>query len=321
MIEACQHRKWPSLSDLDRRKVRKGFRSPIRKAVEGDPEFAWLHEIADKLEPTVRQRFIEAIERIRASGDDEALRAALQAEDVDATLRALGLDDSLPANLSSALVHPLEDAFLEAARATPGATLGAQLAYRFDIGRPQSLAFLRSYDLGLIRQISDETREAVRTVVADAFAHGGHPYDQARAIRQFIGLTTRQSQAVLNYRDALVEEERPIEQVDRMTERYRQRMLRLRARNIARTTTIDASNAGAQSSWSQAADMQLLNRVTFRQGWGVAPDDRLCVFCAAVPLLNPNGVPLGGLFQTPLGPVRRPTLHPQCRCYLYAMAF
>jgi len=53
----------------------------------------------------------------------------------------------------------------------------------------------------------------------------------------------------------------------------------------------------------------------------VTPDDRLCEYCEAVPDMNPDGVPLGGQFQTPLGPVDGPTLHPQCRCIVYLMSF
>ncbi len=144
---------------------------------------------------------------------------------------------------------------------------------------------------------------------------------QAREIRQLVGLTRRQAQAVDNYNAALVEEGRKPDQIERMTAKYRDKMLNRRAMNLARTETTNASTAGTQAAWDQAADKGLLNRVTLRQGWGVTPTDALCPICAAIPGMNPDGVPLGGFFATPIGPVSGPTVHPQCLCYVFIKDF
>ncbi len=81
--------------------------------------------------------------------------------------------------------------------------------------------------------MTDETRLAVRDVVQRAVERGGAPKVQAREIRQLVGLTRRQATAVDNYQAALKEEDRPPEQVERMTARYRDKMLNMRANNIA----------------------------------------------------------------------------------------
>jgi hypothetical protein len=45
--------------------------------------------------------------------------------------------------------------------------------------------------------------------------------------------------------------------------------------------------------------------------WIVTPDDRLCAYCAS---MDGQRVGLGEDFQSGLGPVHEPPLHPQCRC-------
>lgn len=304
--------------------IRKTWRSTlIRKAGEADESaYDWLHKIADAAVPKVRQLFLEAIERIKTAVKTQELQAAIESGNVDAVVRVLDLEQEMKTALGPEITKPLEDAMLEAGRETPAKTFptgGGRLSMRFDMANPRVADFVRQYDFGLIRQVSQETRDAIRGVVLDAMQFGGHPREQARQIREMIGLTTRQSQAVINYRSALEEEERPADQIERMTAKYRQKMLRLRAENIARTETLRAANAGQDLAWRQAADGGLLNSSSLRIGWLVTPDDRLCEFCEAVPDLNPDGIKLGESFDTDFGPVQYPPLHPQCRCTRYIL--
>ena len=62
-----------------------------------DPD--WLLEIADQAKPAVRAAFLEALRRVRNTVQDVELRDAVQRGDVQAALRALGIDDALPAAL------------------------------------------------------------------------------------------------------------------------------------------------------------------------------------------------------------------------------
>lgn len=320
MIEGCVHRKWPDLRTMHISKIQQTWRTPIAKATEPPPsDYDWLLSIADQLLPTVREAFIQAVMRLRNSFDAARLRVALESGNVDTVLAELNLDAAIPATLGPALTAPLEDGFAEAGRAAPShvppALTGGQMQMRFDLTRPESTTFLRQYDMGLIKQVSDDTRSAIRTIVQNAMQYGGHPTQQAKQIKSMIGLLPRQAQAVSNYRGALEEEGRSADQVDRMADKYSDRLLRLRAETIARTETLRSSNQGQLASWKQAQSQGLL-RSTFRAQWLVTPDDRLCVYCAAVPAMNIGGVALGGMFNTPLGPVMCPPLHPNCRCIL-----
>lgn len=315
------------------------WRSPLAKAIDPEPDYQWLMDIADKADPKVRQAFLDAIDQVKAGIEDAALRDAVASGDVNQVLDVLGIDQSLGPALSVGLGAPLQAAFLEAS--AQAVTRGG-LDMRFDISNPKATEFLRTYDFGLIRQLTTDTREGIRRIVADAFAYGGHPYDQAHQIRDLIGLTDSQAAAVASFRnlletgdrDALTralrdrrfdptldrtlgeDAERDLtgDEIDRQVGRYAERMLNARAENIARTETIRAANAAQNAAWDQAADKGLLNRDTLRRQWLVTEDDRLCIYCAEVPDMNPDGVGLGGYFETPLGPVKFPPLHPQCRC-------
>lgn len=351
MIDCCVHGN-RSIKQLGHQRLVKTWRTPIEKAAGDDPEaqYKWLHDIADAAADDVRAAFLRAIREIRGTIKEAELREALETRNVESVIRALDLDREIADRLRTDMVPKLEDAMIEAGRTAPTASMpkGAELRMRFDLANPHTTRFLQSYDMQLIRQISDDTRAAVRNVVQQAFRFGGHPSEQARQIKQLIGLTDNQVGIVANFRRKLEEGDRDAlnnelrdrrfdptleralgelgegldeDQIDIMVARYADRMLAARAETIARTETINAAQAGQQLAWEQASDKGLLARSKVRQGWLVTPDDRLCIYCAVIPAMNPEGVPLGGYFQTPLGPTRRPTLHPKCRCSLFLMAF
>lgn len=351
----CVHAPKRDLSKtLPSERVAKTWRTPFEKATEpADPDYQWLHDIADSAAPEIRKAFLDAIARIRGTIQEAKLRAALESGNIDEVMQVLGLDRDLSV-IEPYLMKPLTDIVSEtgsaAGDATPAlAERGGSLAMRFDMVNPNTIQAVRTYGFNLIRQISDDTRDGIRSIVAHAMEYGGHPYEQARQIRQLIGLTESQADAVSNFRHLLETRDREAltralrdkrfdgtlrralgenptadlsqDQIDRVVQRYGERMLNARAENIARTETINAARLGTQNAWVQATENGWLDRAKVRQGWMVTPDDRLCMWCAAVPLLNPSGVPLGQSFETPLGPVDGPTLHPQCRCILYLMAF
>lgn len=351
-MNPCCRNEVLTVKGLQSRTLAQIWRSPVRKAGEPpEAEYRWLHRIADAAAADVRLRFLKAIEQIRGTVEEAKLLAAIETGSVDQVVAALGLDEKMAEALRSSLLPPLEDTVIESGRTAPAASMpkGAEIQMRFDLANPNTTRFLRSYEFDLIRQVSDDTRTAIRGVVQHAFQYGGHPKEQARQIKEMIGLTDNQTKAVQNFRQMLESGDRqalqrelrdrrfdpslrralgrnadaglPKSKIDTMVSRYRDRMLQARATNIARTETINAAQAGQQMAWEQAADKGLLSRSTLKQGWLVTPDDRLCLICAAIPLLNPDGVSLGGYFATPVGPVKRPTVHPQCRCSLYLMAF
>lgn len=349
----CSHARRPDIAKSAGRTFRKTWRTVIEKVTQpsGAQNYQWLHDIADAAVSEQVKAFLDAVKQLRTSVIDKDLGDAIESRDIGRIVNLLGTEQAVHASLDT-LQAPMFDVVSEAGTAAIDATpaladKGGALAMRFDMLNPNTVQAMRSYGFNLVRQISNDTRNGLRQIGLQAMQYGGHPYEQARQMKQLIGLTETQAAAVGNFRNLLETGSRDAldralrdrrfdstldralgadavvdltpEKIDRMVGRYADRMLTMRAETIARTETISAARLGTQMAWEQAAEHGLLNRTTLRQGWLTTPDDRLCPDCSEVPDLNEDGVPLGGKFETPLGPVDGPTLHPNCRCVLYLM--
>jgi hypothetical protein len=220
------------------------------------------------------------------------------------------------------------------------------IAVRFNSLDPNAVAYLQANEMKLIREVTDETRAAIRALVETGYTAGVNPNEFAIQIRQVIGLTKWQSQRVANFRKALEAVHLPDNQnnpltrqlrdrrhdptllkarktgsplsdaqIDDMVEKYQKRWLAYRSRTIARTESIRTANAAAQESWRQLGAKGIFAPGAMRRFWLVALDDRVCPECLAIPGMNPNGVGLEEPFHTPFGDIDNAPLHPNCRCY------
>lgn len=205
-------------------------------------------------------------------------------------------------------------AFAYAAPATL-TSLSAIVAPSLTLRFPAAEQFARGYSYDLITRVSDKTRGAVQDTLLRALQEGGHPYEQARMIRDSLGLLPQHANAVENYRKSLVEQGRSPAQIASMTERYRTKLINYRAKMVARTETIRAQNAGQYALWQQAVQQGFLERPVLR--WVTATDERVCEWCGA---LDGTTVELGDDFAISNGKngysEPHPPLHPQCRCAL-----
>lgn len=161
----------------------------------------------------------------------------------------------------------------------------------------------------MLVQVTDDIREIIRMLVAEANARGLVPDQLARMLLSVVGLTQRQAQAVSNFRERLEEEGVDPEVAQRRAERYAQAQQRLRAMTIARTETISAINAGQQMLWNQAVQRGAIKANEFERMWIVTDDDLLDTKVCE-PLTDARA-PLDGPFP---GNVMYPPAHPNCRC-------
>jgi hypothetical protein len=201
--------------------------------------------------------------------DLQALADAISRGDYDGALRTLGVDVGFAQALQGvgaeglkSFQNAVQGAYLAGGQAAIQ-TLPRQAAVNgvFDLLNPRSIDFIRSYSFALIHDISDTQRELIRNILMRAFTEGGHPFQQAREIRNSIGLTPRQEQAVANYRKALqnnsmialqrelrdrrfdrsvngaINAGQPLDQgrIDKLVDRYRERYINYRGKVIART--------------------------------------------------------------------------------------
>ncbi len=328
-------------------------------------------EAADGMVTRVATAFLRTVQVAQNAIPLKELEVAIENKDVNAALQALNLEARLAQAAKGVGIGPQQTSFQEALKDTfqAGAqaelqqlqrtkvskadltdiglavadSIGVKLA--FDLLNEEAVAFLSAYTFDLIRQISSDAQRAIQATLVEAFREGGHPYEQARNIRQAVGLTDTQIRAVTNFQRALsggpeslrealrrgLRDKRfdgtllssieqggilSANQIQKMTDRYYERYLKYRSEMIARTETIRAATMGQQEVWRQAVSQGLLDPSAARQKWLVTRDDRLCSICQSVPRMNPKGVPLGEVFQSTLGPVSGPPLHPHCRCAL-----
>ncbi len=221
----------------------------------------------------------------------------------------------------------------------------------------RTVQFLRESGAVLVRDITESTRKGVNRAIVDGLERGVSPGKQAREIRQMIGLTESQTNAVINFRQQLEQRlNNPIDahgkprsmtaagarrlsateqaqikshmkngtfdqkKIDQMVDGYYGSLQNKRAKDIARTEALNAVNNGQLELWRQGVEQGVLDKKTVKKVWLVTNDSRLRASHAAIPVMNPEGVPVDGLFATPFGPVQSPGDSNRnlvnCRCAL-----
>jgi hypothetical protein len=318
----------------------------VEKALSAD----LIEAAARQMEPDVARAFLAAVENMRAAADLQALEQALAGGNIEQILAAAGVRPGAPG--FGALAASLAQGFA-AAGSQIMAAAAPRLEARFDALNPNAVTYLQGARYQLIREVTAEQRVAVGQIIRPLFETGMPPAEMARSVRDVVGLTARQAQAVLNFRRyletshippeardglwwtqgealdrqlrdgrfdrtvaAAIKTGKPIppEKVTAMVDAYRRRYLAYRATMIARTESIRTANAAALESYRQLAESGVFDGATLRRYWVVARDERTCKRCRAIPGLNPKGVGLQQPFKTLSGPLLHAPEHPSCRC-------
>lgn len=297
---------------------------------------AWrvLHRVADQFVPRFADTYVKSVATLRRRLTLKTLEAMV----VRGTM-SRDLADAIDAMHIAKAAEPMDATarvYAELLAATIGglvaATIGgldAGMGLRFDVTNPYVLRAANELTADLIVGVTAETKMAVRRIIFESIRDGVAPRDAARQIRQIVGLTSSQAQAVGRYQKGLLDGGADFMTSERQAGKYAERLVRDRALTIARTETMRASNRGQQLMWTAARNEGLLP-ADFRQRWLVTPDDRLCPRCAP---MGGREVQLGYLFretETGVLPSQRkpaarpanvlsPPLHPRCRCVLIAV--
>jgi hypothetical protein len=270
-----------------------------------------LH-LADRLDPQMRADVLDALTRVQNDiSVDEVARAIARGS--TATANMIAGQHALSDDLAAA-VETMQKAFLAAGSA--GAmelvrAAGFRPTFRFDVTNPFATQYAKELSAQLVTRVSNETRQAIRSLVTQAYEQQIPARDIARSIKPLIGLTERQALAAFNYRQELLQSGLPVDRAGAQADRYAGKLLKERAAMIARTELMSASNFGQLALWEQARAAGLLAPGTVRK-WVVTPDDHLCPRCEA---MQGQVAVLGRPFVTPSGVVlMAPPLHPRCRC-------
>jgi len=321
-----------------------------------------LERLADKLAPRVRRAFISSIEGIRSSARLAMIERAAERGDVNAVLEELDLQEFRLEDLRRAIEETYRDGGDDMMANLPGRPPRdvTRLAVFFEGRRPRAEAWLAEKSGALIREITDGQRAAVQAVVQNGVRIGRNPRQTAldivgrvesgRRRGGIVGLTERQSQAIVRARQELTDPEampgyferkrrdkrfdplvrraiadgKPVSQADitRILGRYSDRLLQLRGETIARTETIAALNQGRRDAMQQLIERGAITADQVTRVWDATGDartreDHMLMEGQTVrwgePFTAPDGSLLMGPGDSSLGASADQVI--ACRCY------
>ncbi len=195
----------------------------------------------------------------------------------------------------------------------------------YDQTNTRAVQWAAQNKLDLRGQITRDQEDTIRSVIVRGQQDGINPIEQARDIRQAIGLTAYQEGIVHNYRRELESGDymssldrqlldgrhaRAIESaaagrrsfspddVDRMVDNYRQAWIGYRAETIARTEGLRAAHEGTDELYQQAIDAGQVDARELEMTWVSGPPSK-----DARPghqALNEVTAPMGGVFTNPI---------------------
>lgn len=302
-----------------------------------------IERITARFGKTVAEQWTRALIAYKGYINQHQLVSAIASgnlRQVEAVVNAHGLQRQL----EKAMQDPLLRAMQTAGRASAAALSARGIDASFNAVHPNVVLWARTRSAELVTSIPEDVRETIRLVIAYGASGRLAVDEQARMIKEVIGLPRNWVLAPLRFGDELREKmltddttlgtiERRLSGADMVQVRsrveagtltddfindmeatYSERLISLRAETIARTESLSAANHGVQEQWSQSiADGTLSDQS--KQFWIVTPDDRLCPICVEIPGMNPDGVGVDEMFETPEGPVDAPPApHPNCRC-------
>ena len=203
--------------------------------------------------------------------------------------------------------------------------------YSFTEASPAATQYAKTQSFGMIRDLTQSSQMGVQQVILSSFTEGitvggltkplvnilqempGSPNLGQVFGKATNGLTERYSTAVFNRSKKILKATPNIgaKDLQKKLETYGAKLRRSRARTIARTEVMRASNFGRVQGMEQAVDKNLVSSRSMKR-WSTGRFD-VCNIC--VPL-DKKTVPIkGGLFEAGNGWLGSfPPAHPNCRC-------
>lgn len=119
------------------------------------------------------------------------------------------------------------------------------IAGSFDIVNVPAVRAVNKFCSKLVTDVTANTKKGINTYIKHGIKEGHSMSKVARDLRPLVGLTGKQTQAIINYRKQLqLTTDLSAKQVDKMVMRYTAKTHRQRMLTIARTETANAQNIG-----------------------------------------------------------------------------
>lgn len=298
----------------------RGYSDDTARRICGAMETRRITRAAESQQPQMRLIYERIIRHLRQSVTQQTTFDAV----------AFGVEigfPELPPDIIAAAMRTLDEAVIAGALDE-----AQQWPLELDVRHPAIIGYAETRAAGLITSITEESRQAIRNVIARAVARGDNPIIAAREIRNLVGLTQGHATAVDRFFRRALARDVPLNLAQRNAAAYADRLIAYRARNIARTEILSAANFGQLEYWQQLGEAGLINVTVVEREWIVSDDDRLCPQCAPMAGVRVRG--LDGPFESinlGLAPnewttrdeavfVDYPPLHPSCRCTIALVA-
>lgn len=168
---------------------------------------------------------------------------------------------------------------------------------RFDVLNPRSVKWASTRCALLVREVTKETRVAIRRAIREGIRYGRSMPEIAKRLRPMVGLTERQTMAVVNREEWLIVNKPELSgrEINRRLDVYGRKLHRKRADMIARTESAFAVDEGTLQGYEEAE----VEKVDIL----LAPD--ACEDCIALAGKNPYKIAKShGILPA----------HPLCRC-------
>ncbi len=261
-----------------------------------------VEKLVKDFEPRLRRAFEDAVLKARESVDRSALIAALEGRDIERAARLLQINQAVLFPLTDAVRGAYIAGAELAAPTVPAAIAGS---FAFDGFSERAEQWLQTRSADLVQGITEDSLEASRKALSAGLAENRGTRDVARDLTGrmvngkrrggLLGLTSEQTDYVLNARSDLqnldsryftrklrdrrfdgkvrraIASGKPLSaaDIDKLTDRYKDRLLAHRGRLIAQNETFTAQAAGRAEAYRQLDERDDVEETTKR--WQHSP--------------------------------------------------
>lgn len=289
-----------------------------------------IDDILRNVEPKLQRAFRDGLTSIKEEISISEIEDAIGRGDVDRA--ALLINDLIVGSALLQFNREIQSAVQAGGDLASRWASADKIVFGLNVTESNTARFINSYQANKVREITVSLQETIGEMVRIGVIEGKNPRLIAKEIRDSIGLTAKQQQAVNNFERLLRTQksealtralrdkrfDRSIvrainekfdlteDQIKRMTDRYKQRFINRRAETIARTEAIRLVSTGQNMFWQQAVNEGIVQREQVRRKWLPTYDGKLRDAHAAIPRMNEDGVGMDEPFQSPLGPIMFP---------------
>lgn len=256
---------------------------------------------ARNLQPDLRRELIRSMGELQDLVGEEELERLIREAGLDRLVHET-LDEEVLERAFAGFRRELQRSIERATVWTAGDVPRIRPAIAFDVLSPNVIEAVRELDTRVMTTLKREVREGFRQAVERGLEEGKHPTVVARRSREMLGLAPNQEAAVANFRRMLEEGDREAltrtlrdrrfdrtleralgakgtglssDQVDRMVNAYRRKMVAFNAETNARTAALDAMKRGNRLTWERMVEAGRVDATRIRRRWQNVGDSRV----------------------------------------------